>query len=89
VSDPPELGIRADYDSAQAGETRRRVLGRFCDTSTLLYTCTSRLRPPADCPLGRWVQNHPGLSPPHGGASPSPTTLRLKSNAEGEAVTPH
>jgi glyoxylase-like metal-dependent hydrolase (beta-lactamase superfamily II) len=35
----PELGMRADYNSAQAGETRRRMLGRLCDTSTLLCTC--------------------------------------------------
>ncbi|MGH7554581.1 MAG: MBL fold metallo-hydrolase [Longimicrobiales bacterium] len=35
----PELGMRADYDSVQAGETRRRMLSRLCDTSTLLCTC--------------------------------------------------
>jgi glyoxylase-like metal-dependent hydrolase (beta-lactamase superfamily II) len=34
----PELGMRADYDPVQAGETRRRMLGRLCDASTLLCT---------------------------------------------------
>ncbi len=34
----PELGMLSDYDSAQAGESRRKLFGRFCDTSTLLFT---------------------------------------------------
>ncbi|KAB2919809.1 MAG: MBL fold metallo-hydrolase [Hyphomicrobiaceae bacterium] len=32
----PDLGMRADYDSRLAGQTRRKVFGRFCDTSTLM-----------------------------------------------------
>ncbi len=32
----PELGMRADHDSAEAGRSRRRVLGDICDSSTLL-----------------------------------------------------
>ena len=28
----PELGMRVDYDSKQAGESRREMFGRFCDT---------------------------------------------------------
>ena len=32
----PELGMLADYDSRLAGETRRRLLGQFCDSSTLM-----------------------------------------------------
>ena len=34
----PELGMRADYDSKLAGQSRRKVFSRFCDTSTLLFT---------------------------------------------------
>jgi len=32
----PELGMRADYDSPQAGKTRRQVFDRFCDKPTLM-----------------------------------------------------
>jgi glyoxylase-like metal-dependent hydrolase (beta-lactamase superfamily II) len=35
----PDLGMWADHDSAQAGRSRRRMLDRLCDTSTLLCTC--------------------------------------------------
>ena len=28
----PELGMMADYDFTQAGQTRRKVFDRFCDT---------------------------------------------------------
>jgi len=34
----PELGMRADYDSAEAGRSRRKVFDRFCDSATLLCT---------------------------------------------------
>jgi glyoxylase-like metal-dependent hydrolase (beta-lactamase superfamily II) len=32
----PELGMMADYDSRQAGESRRSLFGQVCDTSTLM-----------------------------------------------------
>ena len=32
----PELGMRVDYDSAQAGATRRKVFDRFCEETTLM-----------------------------------------------------
>jgi glyoxylase-like metal-dependent hydrolase (beta-lactamase superfamily II) len=32
----PELGMLADYDSALAGVSRRRLLGRCCDSPTLM-----------------------------------------------------
>ena len=32
----PDLGMRADHDSKQAGETRRRIFDRFCDAPTLM-----------------------------------------------------
>ena len=35
----------SDYDSKQAGESRRRLFGRFCDTSTLL--CTAHFPSPS------------------------------------------
>jgi glyoxylase-like metal-dependent hydrolase (beta-lactamase superfamily II) len=34
----PDLGMRADYDSAEAGRSRRSLFGGLCDTSTLLCT---------------------------------------------------
>ena len=50
----PELGMRADYDSRQAGQTRRKVFDRFCDTSTVMCVVhfpspsTGRVRPWGD-----------------------------------------
>ena len=34
----PELGMMSDYDSAEAGRTRRRIFGQCCETRTLLCT---------------------------------------------------
>jgi glyoxylase-like metal-dependent hydrolase (beta-lactamase superfamily II) len=48
----PELGMMSDYDSAQAGETRRQLFGRFCDTSTLM--CTAHLPSPSIARVVRW-----------------------------------
>jgi glyoxylase-like metal-dependent hydrolase (beta-lactamase superfamily II) len=48
----PELGMRADYDSKQAGETRRQVFGRFCDSSTLM--CTAHFPSPSTGRVTRW-----------------------------------
>jgi hypothetical protein len=48
----PELGMRADFDSKQAGETRRRLFGRFCDTATLV--CTAHFPPPSTGRIKRW-----------------------------------
>jgi glyoxylase-like metal-dependent hydrolase (beta-lactamase superfamily II) len=41
----PELGMLADYDSKQAGVTRRELFGRVCDTSTLM--CTAHFPSPS------------------------------------------
>ena len=41
----PELGMRADYNSPQAGESRRKLFGCFCDTSTLM--CTAHFPSPS------------------------------------------
>ena len=32
----PELGMMSDYDSAQAGRTRRQVFDRFCEEPTIM-----------------------------------------------------
>jgi glyoxylase-like metal-dependent hydrolase (beta-lactamase superfamily II) len=48
----PEIGMMSDYDSRQAGATRRSLFGRFCDTATLI--CTAHF--PSSCcgHLRRW-----------------------------------
>jgi glyoxylase-like metal-dependent hydrolase (beta-lactamase superfamily II) len=48
----PELGMRADYDSKQAGESRRKVFGRFCDTSALM--CVAHFPSPSTGRITRW-----------------------------------
>jgi len=52
----PELGMRADYDSAQAGATRRRVFDRFCDTSTLM--CVTHFPQPSISRVQRWGEGY-------------------------------
>jgi glyoxylase-like metal-dependent hydrolase (beta-lactamase superfamily II) len=48
----PELGMRADHDSRQAGQSRRRLFERFCDTPTLM--CTAHFPAPSTGRLARW-----------------------------------
>ena len=48
----PELGMLADYDSKQAGATRRALFGRVCDTATLM--CTAHFPSPS---TGRVVRH--------------------------------
>jgi glyoxylase-like metal-dependent hydrolase (beta-lactamase superfamily II) len=48
----PELGMMADYDSKQAGVSRRELFGRFCETSTLM--CTAHFPSPSTGRLVRW-----------------------------------
>jgi glyoxylase-like metal-dependent hydrolase (beta-lactamase superfamily II) len=48
----PELGMLADYDSKQAGVTRRELFGRVCDTSTLM--CTAHFPSPSTGRVVRW-----------------------------------
>jgi glyoxylase-like metal-dependent hydrolase (beta-lactamase superfamily II) len=48
----PELGMRADYNSAEAARSRRRVLERFCDTATLL--CPVHFPAPSVGRVTRW-----------------------------------
>jgi glyoxylase-like metal-dependent hydrolase (beta-lactamase superfamily II) len=48
----PELGMLSDYDSKQAGESRRSLFGRFCDSSTLM--CTAHFPSPSIGRVKRW-----------------------------------
>jgi glyoxylase-like metal-dependent hydrolase (beta-lactamase superfamily II) len=48
----PGMGMRADYDSALSGRTRRRVLERFCDSPTLL--CPVHFPSPSVGRITRW-----------------------------------
>jgi len=48
----PELGMRADYDSRQAGQTRRQVFDRFCDADTVM--CVTHFPSPSTGRVRRW-----------------------------------
>src|SRR5204863_5716031 len=48
----PELGMMSDYDSAQAGQSRRELFGRVCDTTTLI--CTAHFPSPSTGRVVRW-----------------------------------
>jgi glyoxylase-like metal-dependent hydrolase (beta-lactamase superfamily II) len=48
----PELGMLADYDSKQAGVSRRELFGKVCDTSTLM--CTAHFPSPSNGRVVRW-----------------------------------
>jgi glyoxylase-like metal-dependent hydrolase (beta-lactamase superfamily II) len=48
----PEIGMRVDYDSTQAGITRRNLFGRLCDTPSLL--CFAHFPSPSTGRIARW-----------------------------------
>jgi glyoxylase-like metal-dependent hydrolase (beta-lactamase superfamily II) len=48
----PEIGMFSDYDSKQAGETRRQIFGHVCDTATLM--CTTHFDAPSTGRITRW-----------------------------------
>ena len=56
----PELGMRADYDSPQAGQTRRRVFDRFCDASTIM--CITHFPSPSTGRVRRWGDGYKFVS---------------------------
>jgi glyoxylase-like metal-dependent hydrolase (beta-lactamase superfamily II) len=56
----PELGMRADYDSRQAGQSRRKLFQSVCDTSTLL--CVVHFPSPSAGRLTRWGDGFKFLS---------------------------
>jgi glyoxylase-like metal-dependent hydrolase (beta-lactamase superfamily II) len=48
----PELGMMSDYDSKEAGETRRKIFDRFCEAPTIL--CGSHFPEPSTSRVRRW-----------------------------------
>jgi glyoxylase-like metal-dependent hydrolase (beta-lactamase superfamily II) len=48
----PELGMLADYDSTQAGITRRKVFDRFCEEPTIL--CATHFPAPSTGHVRHW-----------------------------------
>ena len=56
----PELGMRADYDSAQAGATRRKIFDHFCDSSTLM--CVTHFPEPSTSRVRRWGDGYKFIS---------------------------
>jgi glyoxylase-like metal-dependent hydrolase (beta-lactamase superfamily II) len=48
----PDLAMRADYDRAQGGASRRALFGALCDTPTLL--CTGHFPSPSKGRLTAW-----------------------------------
>ncbi len=48
----PEMGMRVDYNSPQAGKSRRKLFGCLCDTSTLV--CTAHFPSPSSGRITRW-----------------------------------
>jgi glyoxylase-like metal-dependent hydrolase (beta-lactamase superfamily II) len=48
----PEMGMFADYDSAQSGRTRRDLFGRLCDSPTMM--CMAHFPSPSIGRIKRW-----------------------------------
>jgi len=48
----PELGMRVDYNSPQAGESRRKLFGHLCESPTLV--CTAHFPSPSSGRIKRW-----------------------------------
>jgi glyoxylase-like metal-dependent hydrolase (beta-lactamase superfamily II) len=48
----PDLGMLADYDSKQAGQTRRKIFDRFCEEQTIM--CASHFPAPSTGRVRRW-----------------------------------
>ena len=56
----PGLGMRADYDSSQAGKTRRKIFDRFCDSSTLM--CVTHFPMPSMGRVRSWGDGYKFVS---------------------------
>jgi len=52
----PDLGMMADYDSREAGQTRRRVFDRFCEEPTIL--CATHFPAPSTARVRRWGDSY-------------------------------
>ncbi len=48
----PDMGMMADYDSGQAGQTRRKVFDRFSEEHTIL--CATHFPAPSIGNVRRW-----------------------------------
>ena len=60
----PELGMMSDYDSAQAGRTRRIIFDRFCEAATLL--CATHFPAPSTVRVRRWDNGYRFILVPAG-----------------------
>jgi glyoxylase-like metal-dependent hydrolase (beta-lactamase superfamily II) len=56
----PELGMRADYDSRQAGQTRRQVFDRFRDEPTIM--CITHFPSPSTGRVRSWGDGYKFVS---------------------------
>ena len=56
----PELGMMSDYNSKQAGETRRKIFDRFCEAPTIL--CGSHFPEPSTSRVRRWGDGYKFLA---------------------------
>jgi glyoxylase-like metal-dependent hydrolase (beta-lactamase superfamily II) len=56
----PELGMRADFDSTEAGKSRRKVFERFCDSPTLM--CMAHFPSPSMGKIARWGEGFKFIS---------------------------
>lgn len=52
----PELGMMSDYDSIQAGATRRVIFDRFCDEPTTLFA--THFPSPSTARVRRWADGY-------------------------------
>jgi glyoxylase-like metal-dependent hydrolase (beta-lactamase superfamily II) len=52
----PDLGMMSDYDSPQAGATRRAVFDRFCDEPTIM--CVTHFPSPSTVRVQRWAEGY-------------------------------
>ena len=48
----PEFGMMSDYDSKQAGQTRRKIFDRFCEEPTVM--CATHFPQPSTGRVRRW-----------------------------------
>ena len=48
----PEFGMMSDYDPVQAGQSRRELFGRLCDSATIM--CTAHFPSPSRGRFVRW-----------------------------------
>ena len=52
----PDLGMMSDYDSAQAGQTRRTTFDRFCHEPTIM--CATHFPSPSTSRVRRWADGY-------------------------------